>query len=246
MKIVGIIPARFKSTRFPGKPLVPILGKPMVIHVAEIVSKALGKENTYVATDSDEIARIDKKWDYNVVMTGDDALTGTDRVWQAAQQISADIYINIQGDEPLLNPEDIRTIGSEKEKNMNFVINGMHKIAADEDPNSINIPKVVATEKNLLIYISRLPVPGFKSKNLRPLMYMKQIGMYAFTRDELEKFGTFGKKSYIESTEDIEVLRFFDLAIPVHMVELSGSSLAVDVPEDVIKVEDAMRKMGRK
>lgn len=75
-------------------------------------------------------------------------------------------------------------------------------------------------------------------------MYMRQVGMYAFTRDELNRFGSMGKKSYLEATEDIEVLRFFDLDVPVHMVELSGSSLAVDVPEDVKKVEDAMRALG--
>lgn len=244
MKIVGIIPARYKSTRYPGKPLVNILKKPMVIHVAEIVTKALGKNNTFVATDSEEIAGTVKKYGFQVVMTGEDALTGTDRVWQASRSIDADIYINIQGDEPMLNPDDIRRIGEEKAAHMDCVVNGMHRIADSEDPANINIPKVVATATNRLVYISRLPVPGFKSEKCRPAMYMRQVGMYAFTRDELNRFGSMGKKSYLEATEDIEVLRFFDLDVPVHMVELSGSSLAVDVPEDVKKVEDAMRALG--
>jgi 3-deoxy-manno-octulosonate cytidylyltransferase (CMP-KDO synthetase) len=245
MKIIGIIPARYKSTRFPGKPLVLLLGKPMVIHVADIVSKALGRENTFIATDSEIIAEEVKKFGYHVVMTTEKALTGTDRVWEASQKIHADIYMNIQGDEPLLNPDDITLIANEKKKRMNCVINGMHAISYQEDPGNVNIPKVITTEDNQLVYMSRLPVPGFKSESCRPGTYMKQVCIYAFTHQELDRYGTCGRKSYLEHCDDIEILRFLDLKIPVYMVETRGFSLAIDVPDDVLVVENAMKRLNR-
>lgn len=241
MKIIGIIPARYKSTRFSGKPLVLLLGRPMVIHVADIVSKALGKENTYVATESKIIADEVRKYGHNVVMTTENAQTGTDRVWEASQKIRADIYMNIQGDEPLINPDDIIRIASEKKKRMTSVINGMHTLSNQEDPENINIPKVITTEDNQLVYMSRLPVPGFKSGSCKPRKYMKQVCIYAFTPQELDRYGTYGRKSYLENCEDIEILRFLDLKIPVYMVETSGFSLAIDVPDDVLIVENAMK-----
>lgn len=244
MKIAGIIPARYKSSRFPGKPLVPLLGKPMVIHVAGIVAQALGKENTYVATDSEIIASEVSRRGFNVVMTGEDALTGTDRVWQASRRIEADIYLNIQGDEPLLNPDDILLIADEKRQRMRCIVNGMHALSKDEDPANVNIPKVVTNKDNCLVYMSRLPVPGFKADQCRPKEYLKQVCIYAFTRDQLEKFGTFGRKGYLESCEDIEILRAFDLSIPVYMVRTGSTSLAVDVPADVPVVEQAMKRRG--
>ncbi len=116
MKVIGIIPARYKSSRFPGKPLALILNKPMIIWVCEIVEKALGKENTFVATDDKQIKETVLKHGYNVVMTSENCLTGTDRLWEVAQKIKADIYVNIQGDEPTLDPNEIYGLLSEKTK----------------------------------------------------------------------------------------------------------------------------------
>ncbi|MEI7504252.1 MAG: 3-deoxy-manno-octulosonate cytidylyltransferase, partial [Paludibacter sp.] len=106
MKAVGIIPARYKSSRFEGKPLALILGKPMIIYVCEIVAEALGIENTYVATDDIRIFDCVTNLGFKAVMTPDNCLTGTDRLYEAAKLIKADIYLNIQGDEPMLNPKD--------------------------------------------------------------------------------------------------------------------------------------------
>ncbi len=243
MKTVGIIPARYKSSRFPGKPLVHLLGKPMIVHVAEATSRALGIEHTYVATDSREIADVVSEHGFQTVLTSDNALTGTDRIWEAAQQIPADIYVNVQGDEPLINPADIVSIVKEKGVRKNCIINGMCRISPQEDPVSVNIPKVITTEENYLVYMSRLPIPGYKSGSHKPSCYMKQVCIYAFGYDDLEAFGTFGRKSYLEDKEDIEILRFLDLHRPVFMLETTGSSLAVDVPEDVPRVEAAMRRV---
>jgi 3-deoxy-manno-octulosonate cytidylyltransferase (CMP-KDO synthetase) len=246
MKTVGIIPARYKSSRFPGKPLVSLLGKPMILHVASLTAEALGKDNTFVATDNNEIAKVVSQAGFNCVLTSESALTGTDRIWEAAQQINADYYVNIQGDEPLLNPLDINLIVDEKKRRKNGVINGMHLIQEDESVLSINIPKVIFSEiEHRLIYMSRLPIPGFKNKSLKPEKYWKQVSIYAFNYEELEKYGEFGRKSYLEEKEDIEILRFFDVDIPVYMIETNGVSYAVDTPEDVQQVETALKANKR-
>lgn len=246
MKIIGVIPARYKSTRFPGKPLISLNGVPMVIRVARIVEKALGKENTYVATDNIQIKEVVESYGYNAIMTSEDCLTGTDRVYDFSKKIEADIYINIQGDEPLLDYKEIIKIANIKKENFNYVINGMCDLSKEEDPNNINIPKVVVNKDNKLIYMSRLPIPGDKGiSSVNVKIYKKQVCIYAFNKVELEAFGKQTQKAEYEKFEDIEILRFFDLNIPVKMVETRESSLAVDVIEDVDKVEEILSKMKR-
>ena len=111
MRSCVVIPARYKSTRFPGKPLVKLLGKPMILWVAELSAQALGKSNVYVATDNTLIEEEVKKSGFNTVLTSSDALTGTDRIAEASNKIESDIFINVQGDEPLINPMDILFTG---------------------------------------------------------------------------------------------------------------------------------------
>lgn len=246
MRAVGVIPARYKSSRFPGKPLIRLNGIPMIIRVAQIVEKALGKENTFVATDDDQIKKIVEQNGFNVVMTSEDCLTGTDRVYEFSKYVSADIYINVQGDEPLLDFNDIIKIVKFKKENYNYVINGMCNMSYDEDPNNRNIPKVVVNQNNQLIYMSRLSIPG--SKNVESSvsrLFKKQVCIYAFNKTELDAFGSQKEKSEFEKSEDIEILRFFDLNIPILMVETRKSSLAVDVIEDVAKVEEELRKFEK-
>jgi 3-deoxy-manno-octulosonate cytidylyltransferase (CMP-KDO synthetase) len=243
MRAVGVIPARYKSSRFPGKPLIRLNGIPMIIRVAQIVEKALGKENTFVATDDNQIKKIVEQNGFNVIMTSEDCLTGTDRVYEFSKHVSADIYINIQGDEPLLDFNDIIQIVKIKKENYNYVINGMCNIGYDEDPNNRNIPKVVVNKNNQLIYMSRLGIPG--SKNVESSItrvFKKQVCIYAFNKIELDAFGSQKEKSEFEKCEDIEILRFFDLNIPILMIETKNSSLSVDVIEDVAKVEQELRK----
>ncbi|EAQ42174.1 3-deoxy-manno-octulosonate cytidylyltransferase [Polaribacter sp. MED152] len=238
MKIVGVIPARYQSSRFPGKPLVDLNGVPMIIRVANIVEKCLGKDNTYVATDDNRIKEVVEFHGFKAIMTSSDCLTGTDRVYDFSKQIKADIYVNVQGDEPLLNHKDIQKIINTKKINMKSVINGMCSLTSDENPHNVNIPKVVTNKFNDLLYMSRLAVPGIKNfkNNVQP-DYKKQVCIYAFSQEELQAYGSQKEKSVFEGFEDIEILRFFDLNIPIKMVETSGSSLAVDILEDVAKVE---------
>lgn len=244
MKSVVIIPARHQSSRFPGKPLVPLLGKPMIIWVAESAARAVGREAVHVATDNERIAEVVRAHSFQVVMTSAQARTGTDRVWEASSQIDADIYLNVQGDEPVLDPQDIQAVLAAKEGHFEEVINGMTPLAAGEDPRNVNIPKVAAAEDGRLIYMSRLAVPGCKAGENAPAIYWKQVCIYAFNRRELEAFGCHGRKGRIEAHEDIEILRFLELGLTVRMVETHGSSFAVDVPADVPVVEAALRARG--
>ena len=246
MRSIIIIPARYQSSRFPGKPLAPILGKPMILWVAELSAKALGAENVYVATEDQRIVDVVEKAGFNAVMTSSSALTGTDRLAEASEKIDADIYINVQGDEPILDPSDILKIRDVKIKHMEYVINGECDISENEDPNSINIPKVISTESNMMIYMSRVALPGFKDKKNAPKVYKKQVCIYAFTKEELKKFKDFGRKSTLEASEDIEILRFMELDVPINMVSTSGGSLAVDIPEDIENVEKALKEMQKK
>lgn len=243
MRSVALIPARHASTRYPGKPLVELLGKPMILWVAELSARALGKDNVYVATEDRRIADVVESAGFRAIMTGDDALTGTDRLAEAATKIEADIFINVQGDEPLVDPEDILKVRDAKATTPDQVINGFSWISSKEDPHSVNIPKVITNEANRLVYMSRAPLPGFKDRKNAPTRYKKQVCIYGFTRDELLKFRNFGRKSELEHSEDIEILRFLELGIPVQMVETRPGSLAVDTPEDVAGVENALKRV---
>ena len=242
MKTVALIPARYKSTRFPGKPLVQLLGKPLIIWVAEAAAAAIGRQNVHVATEDERIALVVEEAGFSAVKTSGEALTGTDRLAEAARCIHADIYVNVQGDEPMLNPSDIVKLRDAKLENLGSVINGYCWIGKNEDPNNVNIPKVVTNELGDLVYMSRCALPGFKDKSNSPNRYKKQVCIYAFSPSELQSFAAFGRKSELEECEDIEILRFLELGIPVRMVETSGGSLAVDIPEDVPVVETALKQ----
>jgi len=243
MKACVIIPARFSSSRFPGKPLEKLLGKPMILWVAEVSSKAVGDKNVYIATDDERIYDTVKSAGFGALMTSNNALTGTDRVAEASKALDYDIFINVQGDEPLIDYNDIRKCIDLKSKYPDYVINGFSKITSKENPSSINIPKVVTNEKNFMLYMSRQLIPGYKSKLNKPISIKKQVCIYAFTYKELNAFGNKSQKSNYENAEDIEILRFFDLSIPIKMVETSSQSMAIDVPEDVVKVESELIKL---
>jgi 3-deoxy-manno-octulosonate cytidylyltransferase (CMP-KDO synthetase) len=241
MRSCVLIPARFGSSRYPGKPLVPLLGKPMILWVAELASQAVGIEHVYVATEDQRIVDVVEAAGFKAVMTSDQALTGTDRLAEAAEQLDYDIFVNVQGDEPVLDPQDIVRCVREKEAHPDRIINGFCRIGPEEDPASPNIPKVIANESGQMIYMSRSPLPGFKDPAMAPAFYMKQVCIYGFTLEELRAFRDFGRKSAVERCEDIEILRFLELGRTIWMYETSGGSLAVDVPGDVAGVEAVLR-----
>ena len=216
-----------------------IAGKPMIQHVYEQVKKEL--EYVLVATDDERISEVVENAGFQSLLTSANALTGTDRLAEAARQVSYDLYVNVQGDEPLVDPADIQRCIEEKKKYPDRVINGFCWMSALEDPHSPNIPKVVATEDGALIYMSRCAVPGFKDAVNAPERYRKQVCIYGFGLEDLEMFKDFGRKSEAERSEDIEILRFLELDRKIQLFETTPGSLAVDVPSDVPGVEAALR-----
>lgn len=243
MQSVVVIPARYRSSRFPGKPLVELAGKPMILWVAELSARAVGPEKVYVATEDQRIYDLVTEAGFQAVMTSDQAPTGTDRLAEAAALIPADFYINVQGDEPLVDPADIRRIIEVKERHPELIINGCCPLAPHEDPENVNIPKVITNEANLMVYMSRRALPGFKEPTNRPTHYLKQVCIYAFSGEDLRAYKEFGRKSELEKCEDIEILRFLELDKKIMMVETSGGTLAVDVPEDMEPVARALKKL---
>lgn len=242
MRCVVMIPARYQSSRYPGKPLVELEGKPMILWVASLSAQAVGAKNVYVATDSRVIADRVRAAGFQAVMTGE-ARNGTERLAEASYQIEADVYINVQGDEPLVDPQDIRRIRDAKIDNPELVINGICAISEQEDPANVNIPKVITNERGDMVYMSRAPLPAYKESAKAPAQYHKQVCIYAFSGRELRAYADFARKSALENSEDIEILRFLELGIPVRMVETKPGSLAVDVPEDVPAVAEALKKL---
>jgi 3-deoxy-manno-octulosonate cytidylyltransferase (CMP-KDO synthetase) len=233
-----LIPARYKSTRFPGKPLADIAGKPMIQHVWERCVEAVDARHVFVATDDDRIREACEKFGASVIMTSEDCLTGTDRVAEAAQGLPHDFFVNVQGDEPMLDAADILRVADAFRRSGGGVVNAMAPIRGEEEYLSRNVPKVVAAPDGRLQYMSRAPIPANKAGTF--VKAWKQVCIYAFSRDQLARFSSATEKGPLEAIEDIEILRFLEMGIPVSIVELSSSSMAVDTPEDLQKVVRAV------
>lgn len=239
-QIAIIIPARFKSTRFPGKPLALINGRELVLRVADNAAKAINKGKVYIATDSQEIKDKVEQAGYKAIMTSEKCLTGTDRVAEAALQINENIIVNLQGDEPLIDPEDIKAVINVKKQNLNSVINSMTEFRDEERPDDRATIKVVTTVDDWLMYGSRNPIPGTKKGTSKVLH--KQGGIYAFTKEQLALYSSVEEKTPLEAEEDIEILRFLELGIPVKMVKVNTPTAAVDYPDDIETVEQILNK----
>lgn len=229
-----VIPARYQSSRLPGKPLIDLNGKSMILRTYEKCLEVVQKEKVIVATDDERIYNHCLSNSMNVLMTSDSCLTGTDRVAEVAKIISAEYYINVQGDEPLFNPADILKILDCLKNNKGKIINGYCSINNKEDFFSTSIPKVVFRPDGRLLYMSRSPIPG--NKNGLFIKGNRQVCVYAFPKDALEKFSFQVNKTVLEKEEDIEIIRFLELGYEIFMIELSDNSIAVDNPEDVEKV----------
>ena len=209
-----VIPARYQSTRFPGKPLIKLLGKPMIIWVAELANKVLERKDIFIATDNKLIEALVLENNFNCIRTNH-AITGTDRVALASKSLNYDLFINIQGDEPLLDPKDIEQCITLKRENPDYVFNGFNLMSGEENFNSPNIPKLVTNEHNDLIYISRALIPSQKKIiNNKNLEYKKQVCIYGFTKQELNSFYNYGRKSKLEQIEEINKKVMIGLSEP--------------------------------
>lgn len=237
---VIIIPARYSSSRFPGKPLADIKGKTMINRVWEKCITAAAQDKVYIATDDHRIQNHCLEKGMNVVMTPKECLTGTDRIAEVSSQIEATFYINVQGDEPLIDPSDISKVINSYYSDPDKTHCAMTIIRSDDEFRSTNIPKVVTDFNNNLLYISRSAIPSNKEDSF--ITSMKQVCIYAFPKKHLSLYGVDKSKASLENLEDIEILRLIESGLQVRMVELSNASIAVDTPEDlkqVISIIDA-------
>lgn len=233
-----VVPARYESSRFPGKPLVDICGKPMIQHVWERCCLAVGQEKVFVATDDERIQRVVESFSGKVIMTSSECLTGTDRIAEANLKLNRDFIINVQGDEPVINPDDINTVIEAFLKSGN-VTNAMCAITSEQEFRSFTVPKVTFSKSGKLLYISRAGIPQTKSGEYK--FGYKQVCIYAFSREQLEFFYSNKVKTRHEQVEDIEILRFLESDYIVDMVEVESGSLAVDIPSDLDAVIEAMK-----
>lgn len=239
MKYLVVIPARFQSLRLPGKPLIDIHGKSLLQLTYEQCIKVIEKEKVFVATDNIDIFKHCENLDIQVVMTSENCLTGTDRIAEFSKKYDADVYINVQGDEPLMNPEDIVKVIEAAKTHPNDVINGYVEISDIKSYNSLTIPKVVFRPDGRLLYMSRSSIPGNKNGDFKKSW--RQICVYAFPKKALEDFSSVKHKSILEQEEDIEILRFLEIGYEVRMIELSNQSIAVDTPEDLEIVREILK-----
>jgi 3-deoxy-manno-octulosonate cytidylyltransferase (CMP-KDO synthetase) len=237
---VVVIPARLNSGRLGRKPLADICGKPMIVHTYERALEATSKENIFVATDSSEIMRVCQNANANAVMTSRDCLTGTDRIAEFSKKVEAKSYVNLQGDEPLMDSANIKKIIAAAEDDPTQIINGWAHIKTKKDYFSRTIPKVVLKENNKLMYMSRSPIPGNKANSFCEAK--KQVCIYSFPYDALQLILQNLQKAPVENIEDIEILRFVELGWDIKMIELPGISIAVDTPSDLQRVR---KKMGQ-
>ncbi|MEZ0153478.1 MAG: 3-deoxy-manno-octulosonate cytidylyltransferase [Candidatus Reddybacter sp.] len=233
-----VIPARYQSSRFPGKPLADILGKVMVERVWEQCCKAVAAELVYIATDSKLIRDKCLGFGAQVVMTSSSCLTGTDRLAEANEQLNCDFLINVQGDEPIIEPNDILKVLRQFQQVGN-VTNAYCRINSESEFRSLTVPKVVFSQSKKLKYMSRSPIPITKSGGFS--IAHKQVCIYAFSREQLKFFADHKQKTPLEAVEDIEILRFLEADIPVDMVEVDSGSIAVDIPSDVNNVIEFLK-----
>lgn len=237
-EVLAVIPARYASTRFPGKPLATIAGRPMIQHVVERVRQARTVSRIVVATEDARIKGVVESFGGEAVLTRPDHRTGTDRVAEVAAHIEAEIYVNVQGDEPLIDPGTVDGLVEAMLENSEMHIGT--PCSAIDQPNDImdpNIVKVVRDFDSNALYFSRAPIPWIRdtAKTTAP-RFWKHLGLYAFRRDALLEFPTL-PPGELEGVEQLEQLRWLENGFHIGVVETDYDAVSVDVPADVERVE---------
>ena len=236
-----VIPARFKSKRLPGKPLLDICGIPMIIRTFNQCKKVVPASKIIVATDDKRIEDRCKKEGIKTLMTSKNCLTGTDRIAQVAKKFKANFYLNIQGDEPLCNPADIKKLLKEALKFPKLIINGYTQIKDKKLFYSGHIPKLVFRNDGRLLYQSRAPIPTTKDKKF--VKSWRQVCIYSLPYKPLMKFYSTKKKTQLELMEDCELLRFLELGYEIKMIRMSDKSISVDTKESLNEVRKIIKKL---
>lgn len=236
--IVAVIPSRYQSSRFPGKPLVMIAGKTMIQRVYEQVKQAKGISQVIVATDDERIYRTIENFHGEVMMTGN-CSCGTERVYKAIKDYPCDFVINVQGDEPLIKPEMIdELIDALKCGNVNMATL-CKEITESAEINNPNIVKVVRDKNDDALYFSRYPIP-FNRDICKGVIYYKHIGIYGYKKEFLEEYVQ-TEKTALEIAENLEQLRVLESGYKIKVKETRCDSIGVDIPEDILKIEKEIK-----
>ncbi len=249
LNVIGIIPARFASSRLMGKPLADIGGKPMIQHTYESTSKAKLISRVIVAVDDHRVYQAVKKFGGEVIMTPADIATGSDRIAYVASQLStSDIIVNIQGDEPFINgqmiDQAIEPLLFDKSINVSTLAK---KISSVSELKSNSVVKVVFDSRNFALYFSRTPIPFVRDANnflerFQSADFYKHIGLYVFRTKTLDFFTSL-QPTYLEQIEKLEQLRLLENGIKIKIVETEYESLSVDTPDDLEKARSFYKKM---
>lgn len=242
---IGVIPARYGSTRFPGKPLALISGKPMIQYVYESSLQSKAFDAVYIATDDIQIEQVAHDFGASVVLTPNTLQSGTDRVHAAIQRLKLQkkisvpsVIVNIQGDEPLCPPELFRELISTFEQSKSEICTPISSIENEEDFLNPNVVKVVINNDKNALYFSRTPIPYSKGFNA-DFQRFKHIGLYAYSLEVLEFFAN-SSPSSLELQENLEQLRLLQQGYSIRCFETDYTSVAVDKPEDIQKVESIL------
>ncbi|HEY1663417.1 MAG TPA: 3-deoxy-manno-octulosonate cytidylyltransferase [Verrucomicrobiae bacterium] len=245
MKIVGIIPARYASTRFPGKPLSLIAGKPLIQRVIEQCQKAKGLAEIIVATDDERISEVAKKF-CRVEMTSPRHPSGSDRIAEVAEKISCDGIVNIQGDEPMIEPAVIDAVAKALENTE--MSTAATRIKNPVELDNPNVVKVVVNAAGRALYFSRRTIPYLReaassstAEQLAAFAFWKHLGIYGYQRETLLRLVKF-PVSALENAEKLEQLRALENGIPIAVVTVEYDSVGVDSPDDVEWVERFLKK----
>lgn len=246
MSAVCVIPARYASSRLPGKPLVRLGGKSMIQHVVERARLASGVSRVIVATDDERVLREVQGFGGEAVMTRGDHRSGTERVAEVAASAAAseaEIFVDVQGDEPLIAPEAIETaVGTLTSEEGAMVGTLAVPITVPTDVMDPNVVKVVVDFDGNALYFSRAPIPWVREEAGRVhARHMKHLGLYVFRRQALLEFPTF-PQGELEKVEQLEQLRWLENGYKIRVAETTHDSVSVDVPEDVDRVEKLLRK----
>ena len=237
MKVVAVIPARLASTRLPRKMLREIAGEPLLAWVYQGARKCAALDEVVVATDSDEIVRFCQQRGFAARMTSAAHRSGTERAHEISTVMAADVYLNIQGDEPLTRPEHIESLLAVM-RTPGVEVGTLKTPAAEIDINNPSAVKVVTDSMGRALYFSRATIP-FDRDGAKP-RYYKHLGLYAHTKSALDKFVSW-PESFLERTERLEQLRFLENGVPIYVEETPFDTVGVDTEEDVRRVEEILR-----
>ena len=242
-KVVVVIPARYGSTRLPGKPLVQLAGKPMIQRVYERAKLAGSVNQVIVATDDARIIEAVEKFGGEARMTRSDHRTGTERVAEVAAHVEGDVFVNVQGDEPLLDPQAIDTaVGALLEEPAASISTVATAIKTPADIMDPNVVKTVLDFDGNALYFSRAPIPWVRDTGTKiQVRHWKHLGLYVFQRDALLEYPTL-PQGELERIEQLEQLRWMENGWKIRVAEVEHDAVSVDVPADVARVEKLLQE----